>query len=465
MAKPSVTNIKPPATPPQTIWNLTTTTSGLILNDAAHATAFNAAATSINYSGTEYACGEDETNSVVGDQSLLSFYQGYDYIFFATNGGYDEQVFGITGMKGILVTGDGKDAITAGDMGDLVFAGNGKDVVIGGAGEDIIYGENGVDTLSGNGGDDVVDGGNGDDVMSGGAGSDWLAGGNDNDNIDGGANDDVLMGDAGNDTLKGGTDDGSFQFTAAQEGQGPTGHWEVKPGKEMTVPDPDTAPGTFNDNQDQLKDVGAYIDGGTRYVVFSYEPEDPGAVGGAITIDVYGLDGVVETIEVDNKTFQENQKFYFAVEDGLYDHLVVKTAAGTQLDTFNWPNSHDWFTFVEDSPGSGQVPEVFSFTAGDVLCGDLGDDKFVYGNGDGVDEIHDFNFTTENDLLQITTTNTVELNVHDDPNTTGDDPTVYVLFKDSGGNYIDDAAIQLTGVSTIDTALQQHITVNGIALA
>jgi hypothetical protein len=66
------------------------------------------------------------------------------------NGGADETVYGRTDRSGIIVTGNGRDTITGGNLDDLIYAGNGSDVVNGGAGNDIIFGENGPDRLNGN---------------------------------------------------------------------------------------------------------------------------------------------------------------------------------------------------------------------------------------------------------------------------------------------------------------------------
>ena len=63
----------------------------------------------------------------------------YDYIFFGVNGGMDETVIGKTNAAGVIVTGNGKDNITGGNLsGDLIFAGNGKDIVNAGGGNDIV---------------------------------------------------------------------------------------------------------------------------------------------------------------------------------------------------------------------------------------------------------------------------------------------------------------------------------------
>jgi len=150
MAKPSITNIRPPSkspdpiwTPPKTSWDLDSLTDWQAAVDAGwaalHADA-NFAALLAQVNTTEASAKPDLTAGGLGE---------YDYIFFGVNGGEDETVQGKREAGGIIVTGNGKDTITGGNLGDVIWSGNGKDVVKGGGGNDIIFGENGADQLHG----------------------------------------------------------------------------------------------------------------------------------------------------------------------------------------------------------------------------------------------------------------------------------------------------------------------------
>jgi Ca2+-binding RTX toxin-like protein len=202
VAKPSATNIVPAkqttTPPPKTYWDLNQIDGSLDeyrndhkLTGAAKDTAFNA----LYKGGLE-------------DGATLSS-AAYNY-FFQTTNGMDNGVVGLANQAGIIVTGNGKDNITGGNLGDMIFAGNGMDTVQAGGGNDIVYGENGVDRLFGEAGDDKLYGGNSDDIVSGGDGADSLYGGLDNDLLSGNAGNDLAYGGAGSDTVLG--DDGNDQL-------------------------------------------------------------------------------------------------------------------------------------------------------------------------------------------------------------------------------------------------------------
>lgn len=170
MGKPSVTNIRPPSKspdpiwmPPQTTWDLNSTTDWNAAVNAGWAATNNAP--SVDGKG-----GDAKFDSLVGSINTGTPTQGhtitdvttasmtndtadngpvFNYVFFGVNGGEDETVTGKTDASGIIVTGNGKDNVTGGDQADLIFSGNGKDTVNGGGGNDTLFAENGPDTLNG----------------------------------------------------------------------------------------------------------------------------------------------------------------------------------------------------------------------------------------------------------------------------------------------------------------------------
>jgi Ca2+-binding RTX toxin-like protein len=185
MAKPSVTNIRPPVEP-----------GGIAefdLNDLDHDEFF-----ALN--------GSDEFDALLARLNLsghgvtLEDLQEYDYAFFGSNG--SDSVRAATDDTGIIATGNGSDEVHGDNADNVIFAGNGRDTVRGGTGNDIITGENGTDKLCGNEGDDKICGGNGKDTLHGGDGDDTLRGGNGGDQLVGGAGADKLIGELGGDEFQ-----------------------------------------------------------------------------------------------------------------------------------------------------------------------------------------------------------------------------------------------------------------------
>lgn len=120
----------------------------------------------------------------------------------------------LPGIRTVLNTGNGDDAIvgTIGDEtiqggvgNDTISGGGGNDLLDGGSGNDVLNGDTGNDTLLGGGGNDTLSGGDGDDSVDGGLNNDALFGGDGNDSMDGNFGDDFVIGEAGNDTLLGST--------------------------------------------------------------------------------------------------------------------------------------------------------------------------------------------------------------------------------------------------------------------
>lgn len=448
MAKPSITNIRAPSTtsvwtPPKSTWDLNNTSD----QDAWYATndhdsntttnSFDNLIAQINLAGTDLTT--DDLNA------------WYDYVFLGVNGGADETVTGRTDAAGIIVTGNGMDNVTGGGYGDLVLAGNGMDTVHGGGGEDIIYGENGKDMLFGD------------------ANNDWIYGGN------------------GDDTIAGGTDNGPAPWVFVPGTSETITHLVLNDGIDpMDAGDPvdwswvvgdgriienGMHAGEYRDNSGSLHKEGAYLDtAGNIHQVWSFDSMDLPILNvndpHDFTVAVYGAGLAQANLigKVGTFTALENQKVFFSIDLG---HLGAETAFsnGQHVVVFLGDLSESQLEGIADPQQAGEKTEGFgglmSFYheetttvetpghwefqwagAGDVLTGGADADTFVYGTGDGVDEITDYN-RAEGDVLKLVgiSADTVEI--------ISDETDSYVVFTDADdpSGHVQDAAIKIVGVN------------------
>jgi len=424
MAKPSISNIRPPKTPPKTSWDL----DNLADQDAFYASHYNPDST-VNSHYTELV-GQVNMAPVTGGLTqagltggeINSLLGSYDYVFLGVNGGSDETVLGRDEASGIIVTGDGKDHVTGGEYADLILTGNGSDDAHGGDGDDIMFGENGQDTLHGDGGND------------------WLYGGN------------------GPDTLVGGTDDGKFSF----------GEGEVTLHEGVKIFDGDLGlddgsgglvgkPGEqkYQDNSEFLHNEGVYLDSGHVYEVFNFSPQDYPVLQ---TDDVQNFsvvlysDGFSTELAHFDFSLTESKSWNFAIDlsqfpDGghvtvfhsKYEDLTPEQLADPQ---HNWVQ-HQAFDDLADVADTGQGG--LNFEAGDTLTGGEGPDNFVYHDGDGVDEVTDYS-RADGDTLTLDSVLQGNVDVlHENSDS-------YVVFGDGKGGYLQDAAIKVTGVADLDVS-------------
>ena len=107
---------------------------------------------------------------------------------------------------------------------DIKVGNASNDTLTTGAGNDVLVGLGGADTLNAGVGDDVLAGGDGNDALYGGNGLDVLLGGADDDQLDGGLGNDILDGGAGNDVLRGGTGNDTYRFGKG-DGQDKVGNY------------------------------------------------------------------------------------------------------------------------------------------------------------------------------------------------------------------------------------------------
>jgi hypothetical protein len=439
MAKPSVTNIEKTSsgTPPKTTWDLDNGVDrdNFFADDSTGGgtVKFDKLAGLINW-------------SAAGSPTLAELHADYDYIFMGINGGCDETVKGMANKAGIIVTGDGKDNITGGNLNDLILAGNGTDSVNGGAGDDKIYGENGVDSLNGGTGQDYMSGGNGDDIMHG------------------NQNNDAMYGNDNNDSIWGDADDGTFSYDVVHHDGDDELVIKSDLGGKLWASDPDGTEAIPEPSDNTIRKEGVYIaldeDGHPTeldpagnpviHAVWSFSPTE----SGTYTIAYHqgnelDTDGdpfpYLKVVTVD-----AGIKYYFSFTN--YNSApdfaeVFYGDVANELDTATKVSQADadsaassqaiptgWEAYFDTQPGEGWDELVMNFAAGDQLWGGAGNDTFVYNKGDGVDQINDF---AVGDMLKLTGFTESEqgaVNVYN----VGDDSIVVIGT---------DAAIKLVGVA------------------
>jgi Ca2+-binding RTX toxin-like protein len=453
MAKPSVTNIRPPTTPPKTVWDLDTDHSDPFYADFGSA-AFGTLTGQINLAGTGI------------DQTVLN---DYNYVFFGVNGGMDETVVGRQELSGIIVTGNGKDNITGGNWDDLVFAGNGADGVHGGTGDDIIFGENGPDKLFGD------------------------------------ANNDQIFGGNGPDTIVGGTDDGTFSRTVGTDTLTIKPHLNDGHGNDVFTTDPTgthTAAGT-SDNTVRKEGVYIQLDAGGHpteftssgdpvvHAVFSFSPD----TSGDYTIGFYNgthPDGAGEPdpdiIHANGLIAGQRYLYTFTNSDGgvvkidvfegnlasLPDpvtgnpNLPSSPIASSQADPippinalFDHTHSDGGLVFVAGDILTGGNPDS-SLLPADPLStshtydphqlvgiGDGAPDTFVFnrtaGVYDGVDLITDYH-QAEGDVVELHGIDQASVRFIEETDS-GGQHNLIVAFDDGSGGLVHDAAIKIAGAT------------------
>jgi hypothetical protein len=191
------------------------------------------------------------------------------------------------------------------------------------------------------------------------------------------------------------------------------------------------------------------------YLVMTFEPEDhPPAGLGVIDVTVAVYDDLFNVLTTFEASFDEDEKNFFKVQLGETDeHVAVLLGHGLTVGDGN-PNAADspLKDLVLKSQGIGAIddyvtitPMEIDFEAGDLLKGGLGMDIFQYAEGDGVDEILDFN-RAEGDKVNL---------VGIDP----DDVTVvhqggdsYIMFSDGAGGFLVNAAIKVSGIDDFTKA-------------
>ncbi|NHZ96696.1 calcium-binding protein [Massilia sp. CCM 8734] len=293
---------------------------------------------------------------------------------------------------GDAMTGLGGNDLLDGKAGkDTIDGGADDDTLIGGLGNDELSGASGNDSLSGDEGDDKLDGGAGDDRLYGASGSDSLDGGAGNDRLEGGHDNDLLLGNSGNDDLYG--VDGNDTLDGGAGNDSLTGGF----GKDVYL---------FGkgDGQDTIS-TGRSLEPGRIGTLQFKEGVLPGDV--IVTPGPVGYGGVVfklkdssDQVTIEGFLSQNDpalpynpvQEVKFA--DGTTWNLAAMQAAlyaGTKDadrlegtvkgELISGQGGNDWID------GKGGDDTIDGGTGNDVINGGLGNDTYLFGKGDGQDDI------------------------------------------------------------------------------
>ncbi|WP_166870989.1 calcium-binding protein [Massilia mucilaginosa] len=285
----------------------------------------------------------------------------------------------------------GNDVLDGRGGDDTIEGGAGTDTLIGGLGNDQLFGGAGNDSLSGNDGNDKLDGGIDDDRLDGAQGADTLDGGAGNDIVEGGLDNDLLLGNDGNDRLYGNNGDDTLDGGAGND------TLDSGFGKDVYL---------FGkgDAQDTISG-GMTLETGRLGILQFKQGVLPGDV--VVTPAPVGYGGVVFKLrdsadQVTINSFLSNddpaspynpvQEVRFAngtswnlaaIQAALYagtkdaDHLIG-TVKG---ELITGQAGNDWID------GKGGDDTIDGGLGNDVVHGGLGNDTYLFGRGDGQDDI------------------------------------------------------------------------------
>ncbi|WP_138935037.1 calcium-binding protein [Roseovarius arcticus] len=226
---------------------------------------------------------------------------------------------------------------------ETIFADNGNDIVDGATGDDLIYGGNGNDLIAGGIDHDTLHGELGNDRLWGGSGNDSLIGGDGNDTLDGGS---------GNDTLKGGSGDDDI----------------------------------FGGNQDDL----IYGNGGADSLLGGLGDDE--IRGGSHDDTLHGGDGA-DILKGENG----NDLLYGeAGDDALSGANGNDTILGGEGDDKLYGRADN--DLLEGDEGDDRIQ---GDGGNDTMWGGSGADRFVFKDGDGSDEIGDFNVSEIGEVIDL----------------------------------------------------------------
>ena len=381
--------------------------------------------------GNDLLIGNDADNLLIGNA-------GNDIL---KGGGGANTLRGGTGND-LLYGGAGADTLDGGAGADVLFGGAGADVLDGGDGADWVRfvgaatgvtlnlvagtGTSGdaagdtylnIENVSGSGlGDDLtgsnfdnkIFGEGGDDTISGRSGQDFLLGGAGDDTIDGGFGNDILRGGAGADTLIGGIGRDWAQYNTATAGvalslaTGGTGGEAAGDtfSSIENVRGSDFADDLTGDAARNLIMAGAgadTIDGAAGPDVLHGEAGDDTIDGGADGDELWGgagADVLIGGAGLDWARYDDSSA-------GVTVDLGAGTGSGGDAagDTlsgieFLWGSAFaDTLTGnagVNMIRGGGGDDVIRGGASNDILEGHGGADIFVFGAGDGIDRIHNF---------------------------------------------------------------------------
>ncbi|MBB6564111.1 Ca2+-binding RTX toxin-like protein, partial [Acidovorax soli] len=288
----------------------------------------------------------------------------------------------------------GDDVIDGGGGNDTIYGRGGNDSLSGGTGEDYLDGEGGNDTLNGGAGNDTLNGSHGSDVLNGGDGNDTLyaaglyggGAGSDVDRLDGGAGNDSMVGSFGSQTYLFGKGDGQDSITNYSDA------WNGTP--DQTVGKQDVL---------QFK-AGVAVSEVTAV-----------REGESLVLKINGTSDQVRVEHYFSQDGQSNQGYALNAirfEDGTswnYAQAKALTEQGPSQpgsgngetltgsggddvidggdgnDTINGQGGNDTIN------GQGGNDTLSGGTGNDRLNGGTGNNTYLFGRGDGVDTIGDYN--------------------------------------------------------------------------
>ncbi|MDQ1920015.1 calcium-binding protein [Massilia pseudoviolaceinigra] len=272
------------------------------------------------------------------------------------------------------------------------------DAITGLDGDDYLVGRDGADTLDGGAGKDNMDGGLGNDIMRGGSGNDYLNGAEGDDILDGGAGNDQLYGGTGNDTFDGGA--GNDTLTGAMgkvrylfgQGDGQDAIWGLQ----------GVAPGRFGTLQFKEGILPSKI---------------------VVSPDSLYSDGVILKLSdtLDQVTINNFLDFYGEiptynpVQEIRFADGTIWSPAAVRARLYAGTNNNDrLFGTIggelitglagdDTIEGGGGNDTIDGGLGNDMLYGDAGNDTYLFGKGDGQDQIREKNFAApgEVNILQF----------------------------------------------------------------
>lgn len=259
-----------------------------------------------------------------------------------------------------ILGGTGNLGIARGTIIENLLAGSGNDLIFGNMVANNISGNNGSDTIWAAGGNDTVSGGAGADEMGGGGGDDRLWGGDGNDTLWGGRGNDILGGDAGNDSMGANADNDTLYGGTGDDtllGGG---------GRDLIFGDDDNDSLSGSWGRDTINGgAGNDFLGGDEGADELYGGSGNDTLGGGLADDALYGGG-------------DNDEMY----------------GGDGNDTLGGGSGSDTLY------GGADNDLLIGGTGNDTLTGGAGADTFVFGVGDGLDLVTDFD-ASEGDRLQL----------------------------------------------------------------
>ncbi|BCM25591.1 calcium-binding protein [Methyloradius palustris] len=354
--------------------------------------------------------------------NAISLTDGDDSTGFTDNG---ENV--LAGLGNDTVFGYGGDDRLYGQAGDdVLYGGTGNDYLNGDTGNDILLGEDdndlldggdGNDSLYGGAGNDQLNAGIGDDSLSGDDGNDVLYGGTGNDYLDGGAGNDILIGGIGSDTINGGDGSDIFVFSKG-DGIDALAQHDTTIGRVDTVKFTDVASTELRalrysgydlvieyGTSDSLTLLNYYNPYSVQdYRVDQFQFSDTTlTVAQLLAIYPLHLSSGNDAIGLDDTS---NTAYADAGDDYVYgnggDDKLFGEEGSDYLDGGDGSDSLVGGAGDDSLFGQAGNDTLIGSTGSDYMSGGDGSDTFIVSQGDGIDNIYQYDTTIGHvDTLQF----------------------------------------------------------------